>query len=136
MDQTLAISIFLALAVAALAAVLVWQKRRSAALSSAAIELDQILRTGRFAARIPAGNGAHDLAGTANRLLEHIAVRDLQIKERERTFNGLLSGLHEAVAVHRENLIFANSRFVALVGARNVSELIGRPLADIVPRDY
>jgi diguanylate cyclase (GGDEF)-like protein/PAS domain S-box-containing protein len=135
MDRTLTISI-LAFAVAALVGLLFWRERRSASLANAANELDQILRTGKFAARVPVGGGKHDLADTANRLLEHIAVRDLQIKERERTLNGLLGSLHEAVAVHRDGVVFANNRFVSLIGAKNLRDIIDRPLSELVPTDY
>src|SRR5215831_3966919 len=133
---SVAIAVLLALLVVTLAGLFFWQRRRSAALVSAADELDDILRTGRFAARVPENQGAQDLASAANRLLEHIAVLDLQIKERERAISGILGGLHEAVAIHRETIVFANSRFVALVGARNLQDLVGRPLAEVLPREY
>jgi diguanylate cyclase (GGDEF)-like protein/PAS domain S-box-containing protein len=136
MQGTLIILLSLALVVVALVILLIWRERRAASLKSAASELDQILRTGKFAARVPANRGSHELADTANRLLEHIAVRDLQIRERERTFNGLLGGLHEAVAIHREQVVFANNRFISLLGARTLQNIIGRSLADLVPRDF
>jgi PAS domain-containing protein len=136
MEGKLIILIPLTLVVLALVILLVWRERRAASMKNAANELDQILRTGKFAARVPAGGGGHELADTANRLLEHIAVRDLQIRERERTLNGLLGGLHEAVAVHRESIVFANTRFIALAGARGLQNVVGRSLAEIVPLDY
>ena len=51
-------------------------------------------------------------------------------------FSGLLGGLQEALAVHRHEIVFANDRFAALVGATNAAELQGRSLADIVHADY
>ncbi len=136
MEGTFTIVLPLALVVLALIVLLVWRERKTASMKNASDELDTILRTGKFAARVPSGGAASDLAATANRLLEHIAVRDLQIKERERTLNGLLGGLHEAVAVHREAILFANSRFIALLGQRSLQNIIGCPLSEVVPRDY
>ncbi len=136
MEGKLLIFVSLALIVVALVALLFWRERRVAALKNAASELDQILRTGKFAARVPASEGSGGLADTANRLLEHIAVRDLQIRERERALNGLLGGLHQAVAIHRDTIVFANNRFISLLGARELQNIIGRSLSDVVPPDY
>jgi diguanylate cyclase (GGDEF)-like protein/PAS domain S-box-containing protein len=105
-------------------------------MATTASELDQILRTGRFAARVPSEGASAPLAATANRLLEHIAVRDLQLQERERTFTGLLGSVHEAVAIYRGTLVFANARFSALLGVRNPADLIGRHLNELVSPEY
>ena len=43
-------------------------------------------------------------------------MKELLISERERSLVGLLGGLHEAVAVHRDDIVFANEQFAALVG--------------------
>ena len=115
---------------------LIWRERRAASLVNTASELDDILRTGRFAARVPGDGLGAPLADTANRLLEHIAVRDLQLRERERTFSDLLSNLHDAVAVHRERLVFANARFAALLGVSNPGSLPGHHLREFVGGDY
>lgn len=129
------VTIVLALVLIALVILLIWRERRTASLTTTATELDQILRTGRFAARVPSEDTS-PLAATANRLLEHIAVRDLQLQERERTFVGLLGSVHDAVAIHRDSLVYANARFAALIGKRNPQDLLGRKLGDLVSPEY
>lgn len=129
-------TIVLALVLFALVILLFLRERRSASMAHTASELDDILRTGRFAARVPTEGMATRLAITANRLLEHIAVRDMQLKERERTFTELLSSVREAVAIHRETLIFANTRFAAAVGARAPQEILGKHLGEWVSQEY
>jgi len=130
------VTMVLALVLIALVILLFWRERRTASLVTTASALDQILRTGRFAARVPSAGASAPLAATANRLLEHIAVRDLQLQERERTFTELLASVHEAVAIHRDTLLFVNARFAALLGVRNPQELMGRQLHDLVSPDY
>jgi diguanylate cyclase (GGDEF)-like protein/PAS domain S-box-containing protein len=120
-----------------LAAILVWRERRSAALQRTARQLDAIVREGRFKDRVRAtGSSAQAIAASANQLLEQVGIKDLQISERERALVGLLSGLHEAVAVHRDGIVFANERFASLSGQSAVQHLIGRSMADLVHPDY
>jgi diguanylate cyclase (GGDEF)-like protein/PAS domain S-box-containing protein len=130
-------SIVLAVAVIALTGVLVWRERRLAPLREAALQLETIVRSGRYSDRVQAGGvSGSALADPANRLLEQVAVRDLLIRERERALSSLLGGLQEAVAVHRHELVFANERFAALMGAASPADLHGRTLADLVQTDY
>lgn len=129
-------TLLLGIALFALIGVLVWRERRAAVLSRAANQLDGIVREGRFAERVRSGGQpAQPLASSANQLLEQIAVKDLLIAERERALVGLLGGLHEAVAVHREGIVFANHRFAVLSG-QNEKNLIGQAMSDLVHPDY
>jgi diguanylate cyclase (GGDEF)-like protein/PAS domain S-box-containing protein len=130
------LTISLAVAVLVLLCVLFWRERRSSALSRAAHQLDGIVRTGRFADRVRVSGPASPFAASANRLLEQIAMKELLISERERSLVGLLGGLHEAVAVHRENIVFANERFAALAGAPDAGRIVGASMPDIVHPDY
>lgn len=127
----------LGFAVAALLLAIFWRERRAATLRRASQQLDTIVREGRFTERLRAGDGsAQTLAASVNKLLEQVAVKDLLISERERSLVGLLSGLHEAVAVHREGIVFANQRFAALTGQGHPQQLISRSMADFVHPDY
>ena len=130
------LSIVLALAVVALAIALIWRERKAAPFRAAATQIDAIVRGGRYSERVNAAPAASTLADSTNRLLEQVAVRDMLIRERERALSGLLGGLQEALAVHRHEIVFANDRFAALVGAANAAELQSRTLADIVHADY
>jgi diguanylate cyclase (GGDEF)-like protein/PAS domain S-box-containing protein len=130
------LSIVLALAVIALTIALIWRERSAAPLRTAAQQLETIVRSGRFNERVRAAPAVSNFVDSTNRLLEQIAVRDMLIRERERALVGLLSGLQEAVAVHRNEIVFANERFAALVGAHSAAELQGRSLADVAHADY
>jgi diguanylate cyclase (GGDEF)-like protein/PAS domain S-box-containing protein len=130
------LSISLSIAVVVLLGVLVWRERRAAVLSRAAEQLDSIVRGGRFAERVRTTGSAAPLAANANQLLEQIAIKELLISERERSLVGLLGGLHEAVAVHREGIVFANERFAVMAGQGNPQQLAGKSMAELVHPDY
>jgi diguanylate cyclase (GGDEF)-like protein/PAS domain S-box-containing protein len=130
------LTISLAIAVLLLLGVILWRERRSAALTRAAGQLDGIIRSGKFAERIRATGPASEFAASANRLLEQMAMKDLLIGERERSLVGLLGGLHEAVAVHREHIVFANERFAALMSNADLEHLEGKTMPDLVHPDY
>ena len=130
------LTISLAVAVLLLLGVILWRERRAAALTRAAGQLDGIIRSGKFADRIRVTGPASEFAASANRLLEQMAMKDLLIGERERSLVGLLSGLHEAVAVHREHIVFANERFAALAGNMDLDQLGGKKMPDLVHPDY
>ncbi|MBL8270699.1 MAG: EAL domain-containing protein [Steroidobacter sp.] len=146
-------TISLAVAVLLLLGFILWRERRSAALTRAAGQLEGIVRSGQFAERIRVTGPASEFADSANRLLEQMAMKDLMIGERERSLVGLLGGLHEAVAVHREHIVFANERFAALTGrshdrrsaaggipretGNDASEyLTGKQISDLLHPDY
>ena len=130
------LTISLTVAVLLLLGFVLWRERRSAALSRAAGQLEGIVRSGKFAERIRVTGPASEFAESANRLLEQMAMKDLMIGERERSLVGLLSGLHEAVAVHRERIVFANERFAALTGTATSEHLTGKKIAELLHPDY
>lgn len=147
------LTISLAVAVLLLLGFILWRERRSAALTRAAGQLEVIVRAGKFAERIRVNGPASEFAESANRLLEQMAMKDLMIGERERSLVGLLSGLHEAVAVNREHIVFANERFAALTGrpcdprsaaggiprdagSTAAEHLTGKKVADLLHPDY
>ncbi|HEY0940519.1 MAG TPA: EAL domain-containing protein [Steroidobacter sp.] len=130
------LTISLAVAVVLLLGFILWRERRSAALTRAAGQLEGIVRSGRFAERIRVNGPAAEFAESANRLLEQMAMKDLMIGERERSLVGLLAGLQEAVAVHRDHIVFANQRFAALTGSPSAEQLTGKTIADLLHPDY
>jgi diguanylate cyclase (GGDEF)-like protein/PAS domain S-box-containing protein len=117
-------------------AVLVWRDRRAVALAKAAKQLEGIVKNARYTERVRASGDAAAFAEGANRLLEQMAIRDLQITERERSLTGLLGGLHEAVAVHRGDIVYANERFATLAGSPDTQRLTGKPMSSLVHPDY
>ena len=130
------LTISLAVAVLLLLGFILWRERRSAALTRAAGQLEAIVRSGKFAERVRVVGPASEFAENANRLLEQMAMKDLMIGERERSLVGLLAGLQEAVAVHRDHIVFANERFAALTGATAADHLTGKRIADLLHPDY
>lgn len=130
------LTLSLVVAVVALLALLVWRELRAAALVRAAGQLEDIVRTGRFAERLRGGGAVAPLADSANRLLEQVALKEMLIDERERSLAGLLGGLHEAVAVYRETFVFGNERFASLMGLAEGSQIEGRTMSELVHPDY
>jgi diguanylate cyclase (GGDEF)-like protein/PAS domain S-box-containing protein len=130
------LSISLLIAVVILLVVLVWRERRAAMLSRAATQFESIVREGRFTDRVRNTGVTAGFAASANQLLEQVAVKDLLISDRERSVVGLLGGLHEAVAVHRDGIVFANERFATLAGQGDARQLVGKSMSDLVHPDY
>jgi len=130
------LTVLLAIAVVTLCTLLMWRERTSAGLRKATEQFAAIVRGGRFAERLRGVNSTNALVGSVNQLLDQMAIRELLISERERSLTGLLSGLNEAVAVHRDVIVFANGRFAALAGRGEISSLIGKSMPQLVHADY
>ncbi len=128
--------IALSLAVVVLLGLLLWRELRSRRLARAAQQLQSIVSDGRFTERVQGDGAAVELVNSANRLLDQMALKEMLISERERSLVGLLSGLHEAVAVHRDGIVFANERFAALVGMHDPQQIVGKGMASFVHPDY
>jgi diguanylate cyclase (GGDEF)-like protein/PAS domain S-box-containing protein len=101
---------------------------------------DQILRLTRngTADRIgfqtkPAG--LRQLGSAVNTLLDNLEQRGARLLDREQLFQRLVETVHDAVLVHRERILFANARFLALLNL-SAAEVIGKPLADFVAPEY
>ena len=74
--------------------------------------------------------------GTAvNRLLEDIEQRGARLLDREHLFQRLVEAVHDAVLVHREHIVFANARFLALLNL-SAADVVGRPLTAFVAPEY
>ena len=131
----IALAIVTVLLLAALG-VLAFRARRARALMSAASQFADIVQSAKYTDRVRASSPAMPFAEKANLLLERIAMKDLMISERERSLVGLLGGLHEAVAVHRETIVFANDHFAALVAQPSAQLLIGKSMAELVHPEY
>ena len=131
----IALAIVTVLLLAALG-VLAFRARRARALMSAASQFADIVQSAKYTERVRASTPAMPFAEKANLLLERIAMKDLMIGERERSLVGLLGGLHEAVAVHRETIVFANDQFAALVAQPSAQLLIGKSMAELVHPEY
>ncbi len=58
-----------------------------------------------------------------------------KLNDREQLFQRLVEAVHDAVLVHRKSILFANARFLAMLGM-SAADVIGRPLADFVAPEY
>jgi len=85
---------------------------------------------------VPVKSAALEQLGAAvNSLLENIERRGSAAYGRDRLFQQLVETVQHAVLIHRQHIVFANSRFLALLGLP-ADEVIGRPLNDFVTPDY
>jgi diguanylate cyclase (GGDEF)-like protein/PAS domain S-box-containing protein len=75
------------------------------------------------------------LGGAVNKLLEDLELRGARLLDRERLFQRLVETVHDAVLVHRDRILFANSRFLALLNL-SAADVVGRPLSDFVAPEY
>ena len=76
-------------------------------------------------------NELGELGGTINLLFDALASKDAQTRQRESLFHDLANTLPDLVLVHRERIVFANSRAAEPIGLQP-EQLVGRPVADLV----
>jgi len=131
---------FIAAAVPAvvLVALFVWKKRQERAVNDLSRQVWLLSGESSSAGRIAIDDKPSALAhlGSAvNNLLEGLEKRDARLQDREQLFQRLVETVHDAVLVHRKKILFANSRFLALLGASS-AEVVGKSLADFVGPDY
>ena len=116
----------------------VWKRRQEHAVDEISKQVWQVLSEGGSAARIEIEDKAPALArlGSAvNKLLESREKRGARLQDREALFQRLVETVHDAVIVHRKKILFANSRFLTLLGATS-REVVGKPLSQFVAADY
>lgn len=121
-----------------LAAVFAWKKRQERAVTRFSEQVWQLTRETGMAGRIGLEGGPKSLGqlGSAvNKLLENLEQRGARLKDRELLFQRLVETVHDAVLVHREEILFANARFLALLNL-SAAEVVGRPLTDFVAPEY
>ena len=75
------------------------------------------------------------LGAAVNQLLDTLERRGADLQSRDMLFQRLVETVHDAVLVHRNQIIFANLRFLALLG-KSSAEVVGRPLSDFVGPEY
>jgi diguanylate cyclase (GGDEF)-like protein/PAS domain S-box-containing protein len=75
------------------------------------------------------------LSSAVNKLLENLELRGARLQDREQLFQRLVETVHDAVLVHRRQILFANARFLALLGVK-ATEVAGKSLSDFVGPEY
>jgi diguanylate cyclase (GGDEF)-like protein/PAS domain S-box-containing protein len=127
-----------AVLLAGLIALIAWKKRQERAVSKLSSEVWQLSNEANVSRRIELSGKPTSLAqlGSAvNNLLENLEQRGARIQDREQLFQRLVETVHDAVLVHRRQILFANTRFLALLGA-NATDVIGKSLTAFVGAEY
>ncbi len=132
------ICVLLALVATLLFVLFLFQRRDLRAVSELSLEVQRAVSGERLPQSIEVSHEQLDVQAlglSVNQLLQ----RASRISGRERSgpklFTELGERIHEAVLVHREVILYANSQFASFVGAERV-DLIDRTLADIVAPEY
>jgi diguanylate cyclase (GGDEF)-like protein/PAS domain S-box-containing protein len=114
------------------------KRRESRALDALNADLERIASEGRAEDRITPPSDEPRVASAAaavNRLLTRLDARSQKTQERDLLYHRLVEAVHEAVVLHRDTIVHANSRFAALAGL-SAKDLAGRKLDELVPPDY
>ncbi|HEV7356821.1 MAG TPA: EAL domain-containing protein [Steroidobacteraceae bacterium] len=117
---------------------LVWKRRQERAVNDFSRQIQFLIDEGGSPGRIAlaAEPGALGKLGAAvNKLLEDLQHRGAQLQDREQLFQRLVETVHDAVLVHRKAILFANARFLALLGLK-AADVVGRPLTEFVAPEY
>jgi diguanylate cyclase (GGDEF)-like protein/PAS domain S-box-containing protein len=115
-----------------------WKRRQERAVDAFSSQIQYLISQGGASGRIalstePGALGK--LGGTVNKLLEDLELRGAQLQDREHLFQRLVETVHDAVLVHRKVILFANARFLALLGMK-AADVVGRPLTEFVAPEY
>jgi diguanylate cyclase (GGDEF)-like protein/PAS domain S-box-containing protein len=127
-----------ALLAVGLAVVLVGKRRQEHAVGEFSDQLRGLTSASGAVARIDLEGKPESLerlAVAVNQLLESLEQRGADLHGREELFQRLVETVHYAVLVHRQRILFANSRFLALLGL-TAPDVVGRHLSDFVGPEY
>jgi diguanylate cyclase (GGDEF)-like protein/PAS domain S-box-containing protein len=131
---------FLAAAVLAVGGVVLFaiKRRQERAVNAFSKQIQSLISEGGATGRIvlngePGSLGR--LGAAVNKLLEGLELRGAELQDREQLFQRLVETVHDAVLVHRDTILFANARFLALLGLQG-PDVVGRPLSDFVAPEY
>ena len=116
----------------------VWKRRQERAVNDFSKQIQFLLDEGGSAGRIAPGTEPGPLGklgAAVNKLLEDLETRGAQLEDREQLFQRLVESVHDAVLVHRKDILFANARFLSLLGMKS-GDVVGRPLTEFVAPQY
>ena len=135
------ISVLLALVATLLFVLFLFQRRDLRAISNLSLTVQRALSGERLPQRIEiepqleSQLDAQALGASVNQLLARSARSAGREKSGPKLFTELGERIHEAVLVHREVILYANSQFASFVGVSRV-DLIDRRLSDLVAPEY
>jgi diguanylate cyclase (GGDEF)-like protein/PAS domain S-box-containing protein len=114
------------------------KRRQERAVNEFSEQVRQLTREAGAAGRVDLEGGPKalgQLGSAVNKLLENLEQRGARLLDREQLFQRLVETVHDAVLVHRDRILFANSRFLALLNL-SASEVVGRSLTEFVGPEY
>jgi diguanylate cyclase (GGDEF)-like protein/PAS domain S-box-containing protein len=135
------ICVLLALVATLLFVLFLFQRRDLRAISELSLSVQRALGGERLPQRIEIDAGhesqldVQTLGVAVNQLLARAARNSGREKSGPRLFTELGERIHEAVLVHRDVILYANSQFASFIGVDRVN-LIDRRLADLVAPEY
>jgi diguanylate cyclase (GGDEF)-like protein/PAS domain S-box-containing protein len=116
----------------------VWKRRQERAVNAFSRRIHDLISEGGASGRIALSGepGALGRLGAAvNKLLENVQARGSLLQDRELLFQRLVETVHDAVLVHRNVVLFANARFLSLLGL-SAADVVGKPLTEFVAPEY
>jgi diguanylate cyclase (GGDEF)-like protein/PAS domain S-box-containing protein len=123
---------------AGLVVLIAWKRRQETAVNEFSEQVLQLTRDNGSAGRIGLEGKTEalgQLGSAVNKLLDDLEQRGARLKDREQLFQRLVETVHDAVLVHRERILFANSRFLAMLNM-SAADVVGRHLTDFVAPEY
>jgi diguanylate cyclase (GGDEF)-like protein/PAS domain S-box-containing protein len=121
-----------------LVVLLAWKQRQERAVNEFSNQIWHLTRDSGAPGRIALEGkpqALSHLGSAVNQLLEDLELRGARLQDREHLFQRLVETVHEAVLVHRKEILFANSRFLSLLGA-DPADVIGKSLTEFVAPEY
>lgn len=116
----------------------VWKNRQERAVIDFSEQLRRLTfesgKTGRVGLE-GSPKSLEQLRSAVNKLLENLEQRGANLHGREQMFQRLVETVHDAVLIHGKQILFANTRFLTLLGLPS-TDVIGRPLRDFVGPEY
>ncbi len=135
------ICVLLALVATLLLVLFLFQRRDLRAISQLSLKVQRAISGDRLPQRIEIDSrfdsqlDAQAIGVSVNQLLLRVARNAGRDKAGPKLFTELGERIHEAVLVHRDVILYANSQFASFVGVDRV-DLIDRRLSDLVAPEY
>ncbi len=132
------ICVLLALVATLLFVLFMFQRRDLRAVSELSLDVQRAVSGERLPQSIDISQEQLDVQAlglSVNQLLQRAARVSGREKSGPKLFTELGERIHEAVLVHRDVILYANSQFASFVGAERVN-LIDRTLAELVAPEY
>ncbi len=120
------------------AVLLASRRRHERAVSELSAQVAQLSREADTVGRIGLKGkpqALEQLGAAVNQLLESLEQRGARLHDREQLFQRLVETVHDAVLVYRKSILFANARFLAMLG-RGAADVVGKSLSEFVAPEY